>query len=361
MTTPASPVLALQDVRVLAGGREVLRVDHFEVAAGKVVAVLGPNGSGKSTLLRSAALLIEPASGHLRLVGREPGRRRGRTELVRRTASVFTDPTLLDMSVRANVEVALRLHGAPRAERRHRAEAWLNRLDVLRLARARPHTLSAGEAQRVALARAFAVGPELLFLDEPFASLDFDTRAGLVGDLREVLASGHAAAVIATHDRSEAAILADELAVLLDGRIAQSGPAAEVFEHPQTAAVASFLGHTLIEREHVTSLLPDIVPRGDLAYIPPGAVQVVAAGTDGAVGTRIITVGGAGGRLQLLCDFGAPATVEVSASSTRISALRPGELVYLRIDRGRVYWMDERLTAPSETAWMAKSPASAQS
>jgi len=332
-------VLSLEGVRVVAGRRAILNVDQFRVEAGGMVALLGPNGSGKSTLLRTAALLLTPVSGRVRIFGIDGSMRTRRTELQRRTASVFTDPTLLDMSVRANVEVALRIRGMPKAERRRHADAWLERLGVFHLAGMRPHTLSAGEAQRVALARAFATEPELLLLDEPFATLDFDTRATLVGELRELLASAGGTAIIATHDRSEAELLADEVAILMDGRLVQEGALSDVFEHPASEDVARLLGHTVIGCEQVVKLLPQLVPRGRTACIPPGAMQLACAGNEDAVALRLLTVRGAGGRVQAVCDAGTPVVFELSMRDAPALKARIGELVHFVLDGSRVYWL----------------------
>lgn len=337
----ATEVLRLAGVRVVAGRREILNVDHFEVGSGELVALLGPNGSGKSTLLRTAALLVRPTEGEVRLFGLDTRGRRRQTQLRRRTASVFTDPTLLDMPARANVEVALSIQGIARGERRRRAEVWLDRLGVLHLASARPHTLSAGEAQRVALARAFAVGPELLFLDEPFASLDFETRARLVGDLRELLASEDTAAIIATHDRSEAELLARRVAVLLDGRVAQHGLLADVFEHSASPAVARFLGHSVVEREHLVRLFPHLAPQSSVAGIPSAAIELVTRDTADSVEARVLAVRGVGGRIHLVCDLrdlGAPVVVELGARGGATQGVRKGDLVYVRVDLEQLYW-----------------------
>lgn len=329
----------LDRVRVHLGKRDILQVEAFQATAGETVALLGRNGSGKSTLLRTAALLLEPAAGEVRLFGQRAKGRGERARLRRRTASVFSDPTLLDMSARANVEIALGIRGVPRGQRRARAEQWLTRLGVAALANARAHTLSAGEAQRVALARAFAVEPELLFLDEPFASLDFETRARLIGDLRDLLASSSATAFIATHDRSEAELLADRLLVLIDGRVAQDGATSELLEHPASGAVAALLGHALLTREQAARLLPTVEPRGETGHIPPGAARVEVAGAPGGCEVPLVSVRGAGGRVQLVCDIGGPVTFEVPAAGLVRSELRAGALIPLRIDLDRVYWL----------------------
>lgn len=336
--TERREVLRLEDVRVTAGKRVILAVDRLDVADSDVVALLGPNGSGKSTLLRTGALLVTPSAGTVRLFGTEPRGRRKRTLLRRRTASVFTDPTLLDMPVRANVEVALGIRGLPRDARRLQADAWLDRLGVLSLADARPHTLSAGEAQRVALARAFAVKPELLFLDEPFAAVDFETRSRLIGDLRELLAASTTTAVIATHDRSEAELLADQIAVLREGRLEQVGGVEHVLERPNSPAVAALLGHALIPSDELVSRVPSLTPRGTVGHLPPGAVAIVTPDTAYSVAASVLAVRGAGGRIQVVCDMGGPVIVEAGMRDALARTLRMGDVVHLYFNLDRLYW-----------------------
>ena len=129
------------------------------------------------------------------------------------------------MGARSNIEDGAAVCTACRhRDRADRADVWLDRLGVGHLAEARAHTLSGGEAQRVSLARAFAVEPELLFLDEPFSSLDLEAKSRLVGELRTLLANEGIAALISTHDHSEAQLLAARTVVLLDGEVAQLGP-----------------------------------------------------------------------------------------------------------------------------------------
>ena len=331
-------VLRLDDVRVVLGGREVLRVEQLTVGRGEVVAILGPNGSGKSTLLRVAALLQRPTAGTVSLFGEQPRGSRRRTRLRRRTASAFPGAMLLDMSVRANVETALRIHGVRGEQRHERATRWLDRLGVLERADARAHTLSAGEAQRASLARAFAVEPELIFLDEPFSALDVDTRSRLVGELRELLPDAGVAAMLATHDRTEARLMADRVAILIDGRIEQQGPVDEVFARPRTRAAAAFLGYSVIAGDLLNGR-PGAEGDAAMACVPPDATELVDAGTAGARAASVIAVQGAAGRAQLVVDIGAPLTLETTIERVRGGGLRVGDAVHIRIDEERVVWI----------------------
>jgi len=236
----APPKLAARGLRVRRGGREVLAIDALDVPAGRTLAVLGPNGAGKTTLLLQLALLERPDAGEVLFEG-APARGR-ELRLRRRMAVVFQQPLLLDRTALANVETGLRLRGVGRRERRARAERWLARLGVARVAGQAAHTLSGGEAQRVSLARAFALEPEVLFLDEPFSALDEPTRVALVEDLAALLAETRLTCVFVTHSQDEAARLAHEVVVLIGGEPRQVGPPEAVFTAPTDPEVAAFVG-----------------------------------------------------------------------------------------------------------------------
>ena len=232
--------LQVRDLLVERGGRAVLELPELDFPGGRVTAVLGPNGAGKSTLFAALQLLVRPARGEL-LLGGEP-MARDAVAARRRMAAVSQDPLLLSMSVRANVELPLRLRGAGRRERRSEAERWLARFGVAELAGRHARELSGGEAQRVNLARAFAARPEVLLLDEPFTGVDAPTRLGLIDSFAEILADTRPTTVLITHDRDEALRLADRLAVIIGGRLRQWGRPAEVFSAPADAEVADFVG-----------------------------------------------------------------------------------------------------------------------
>ena len=237
----SAPALWLSGVKVRYGGREALTVPEFTVGPGEVLALMGPNGAGKSTLLHVAALLRRPDAGEVWLGGERATRRAERT-LRRRTAMVLQAPLLFDVGVLANAASGLRFRGVGRREAERRAGEWLERFGVGHLAGRNGRALSGGEAQRVSLARAFATEPALLLLDEPFSGLDAPTRTALVPDLAARLRETGTAALVATHDRAEAAALADRLVVLVGGRISQAGPMADVLARPASSSVAAVVG-----------------------------------------------------------------------------------------------------------------------
>lgn len=234
-------LLRAEDIRVSQSRRTVLAVPQIEVREGEVFAVIGPNGAGKSTLLRVLAALQPPQQGRLFFRGRRVPWRRA-LAYRRRLAVVLQDPLLLSLSVFHNVALGLLLRGCWGKALRQRVTYWLEQFQVAHLA-ARPGlSLSGGEAQRVALARAFALEPEVLFLDEPFAGLDMPTRLAILTDLRRVLQETGLTTFLVTHDRDEALALADRVAVLFEGRLAQVGPVEEVFLHPADERIAAFVG-----------------------------------------------------------------------------------------------------------------------
>ncbi len=351
--TEAPSALSARDLRVVRGGREVLVVDALDVRRGETLVVLGPNGAGKSTLLQTCALLIRPTHGEVTLFDESPHGRGALTRLRRMGATVFQSPGLLNMSARRNVETALAIRGVGGSERRRRAAHWLERLGVQHLAEAPAHTLSGGEAQRVSLARAFAVQPRILFLDEPFASLDLETRSRLVGELTELLSSEGMTAVISTHDHSEALLLATRALVLIDGRVVQEGPTASVLTAPATVAVAEFLGHSVVRGSIVAEngrlcahfgALCIPVPAGEAgapveASIPPQGIAPAGAGDAGAVQARVKTLEGALGQLRAVVDVGVPVVMHVSPDAVGDGTIRPGSSMWVRIDPDRICWL----------------------
>ena len=262
----AASALRVSDLRVERQGRAILEVSDLLVRPGEILAIVGPNGSGKSTLLRVLGLLETPSRGEVRfggeIVTHDPRRL---LALRRRMAIVFQDALLCRTSVARNVGLGLRLRGTPRRERRRRVQEWLERFGITALADRHAHRVSGGEAQRVSLARAFALQPEVLLLDEPFAAVDPPTRQTLVGELQLLLAETRTTTVFVTHDRDEAFALGNRVAVLLDGRVAQIGAAEDVARHPASERIARFIG--------VETVLP-----GRLLSANAGRATIEAAG-----------------------------------------------------------------------------------
>lgn len=216
--------IELERVTVVRGGRRVLDALDLAVAAGEALAVAGASGSGKTTLLR-VILGLEPATeGIVRLDGREASRNAMLTipPEGRGLAVVFQDLALWPhLTAAGNLEFGLRQKGMPRAERRRAAADCLRRVGLGERAGAYPGELSGGERQRVAIARALVLEPRAVLLDEPLANVDVGLKRELLALFRDLLRSAGRTTVLVTHDPAEAVALADRIAVLEGGRIAQ--------------------------------------------------------------------------------------------------------------------------------------------
>ncbi|MGZ9812258.1 ABC transporter ATP-binding protein [Pseudoroseicyclus sp. H15] len=238
MTEPAR--LQLDGLRHSYAGTPVLHGLSLSAEPGRLTALLGPSGSGKSTALRIAAGLLAPEAGTVRIgerdITRLPPERRG-------TVMVFQSPHLFPkMSVAENIGFGLRMGRRPVAEIRRRVEDMMARTGLTGLGARRPAELSGGQAQRAALARALVLQPQVLLLDEPLSSLDASLRSGMRELIRELQRETGTTMLLVTHDQEEAASLADHLALMLDGRIAQEGPAPQLYARPASEAVARFFG-----------------------------------------------------------------------------------------------------------------------
>lgn len=244
MSPGENPAILLKAewLQVRRGGALVLDIPVLDIFPDQVLALVGPNGAGKSTLLLTLACLLKPSRGRFSFNGREIDAGRGDVEYRRRIAMVFQEPLLFDATVFDNVAAGLKIRGVGREELGRVVPGYLELFGIAHLAKRSARKLSGGETQRTSLARAFVTKPEIVFLDEPFSALDPPTREALIGDLERILHETHTTAVASTHDQTEALRLADRMAVMNGGRIAQIGSVAEVINRPVNEFVASFVG-----------------------------------------------------------------------------------------------------------------------
>ena len=220
-------------VSYAAGGAAILQGVSLAIAPGAPMLILGPNGAGKSVLLRLLHGLLVPEAGRITPAAPIRG------------AMVFQRPVLLRRSVLANLRYPMALAGVPAAERARRAEAALAEVGLSALAGRPARRLSGGEQQRLALARAAALEPEVLFLDEPCASLDpAATRA--VEEIIGRIAARGTKIVMTTHDLGQARRLAGEVVFLHRGRVVECTAAARFFAGPASAEGAAFLQGELL-------------------------------------------------------------------------------------------------------------------
>jgi tungstate transport system ATP-binding protein len=303
--------IGCRNLEVHVGGRQLLHVSDLHVSYGHTLAVLGPNGAGKSTLLRALGMLTaHRVSGEILLDDRPATRSQMREAL----AAVLQRPILRRGTVIANATSGLRFHGVNRRAARERATAWLEALGVDQLASRDVRTLSGGEAQRVSIARALAVGPRVLLLDEPFTGLDATTRIDLLADLRAALSGQPTATILVTHDRHDAAALAENTALLINGQIRQQGPTTAVLDNPADLDTARLLGfinllppaltgapHTLVARPEHSRLLLDSTDR------PENGITVT-------------------GTLRRTVPLGAVTRIDVDTASGSLTCLHTGDL-----------------------------------
>jgi len=231
--------LVLQQVTFTAGGKRLLKEISCRLTAGRTSIVLGPNGAGKSLLMRLCHGLLAPTSGHLRWHGA------GGEDVRRHQAMVFQRPVMLRRSVSANIDYALAAHGVGRRERQLRTAEMLDRAGLRRRARYPARVLSGGEQQKLALARAWALRPQILFLDEPTASLDPGETAAFEQMIGTIEAEG-TKIVMTTHDLAQARRLAGEVLFLLRGRLLEQTEAALFFQGPHSPEAAAFLEGKLL-------------------------------------------------------------------------------------------------------------------
>ncbi len=327
-------MLRLDDVTVRFGPTTAVDDVSLSVAAGTVLAVLGPSGCGKSTLLRAVAGLEPLAAGTVTWDGRDlagvPTHERG-------FALMFQDGQLFaHASVADNIAYALRLRRVPRAGRDRRVAELLELVGLPGYGDRRTPTLSGGEQQRVALARSLAADPSLLLLDEPLSALDRSLRDRLAGDLREILVRTGTTAVMVTHDHDEAFTVADRMAVMLAGRIAQEGPSSEVWRAPATREVAEFIGYETFLSGGALAALAELSGCADgsgTLALRRGALRADPGGALRGVVRRAVTVSDA---VHLDVDVDRVGAVAARADEP---GLQPGDEVRLRVDPGATAYL----------------------
>jgi tungstate transport system ATP-binding protein len=226
--------LSLRDVRFTAGGRTIIDGVSAEIAAGPATIILGANGAGKSVLMRLMHGLLAPTSGRIAWRVQEAERAR------RGQAMVFQRPVLLRRSALANILYALELARIPAADRERQAMDALREVGLSDVAHRPARVLSGGEQQRLALARAWALHPEVLFLDEPTASLDPSATREIENVIKAFDASG-TKIVMATHNLGQARRLGDEVLFIHQGRLVERAPVETFFEKPASAEAAAFI------------------------------------------------------------------------------------------------------------------------
>ena len=323
---------------------------ELSIGPGEVVAILGPNGSGKSTILRALAGLLPIDRGRISIddLTLDAPAENVFVEAEQRPIGVVFQDYLLFAHLTAleNVAFGLRARGVPKAEARHVAGVWLERVGLSDHASHRPRALSGGQAQRVALARALATDPRMLLLDEPLAALDAGSRSGVRHDLRRHLESFDGMRILVTHDPVDAYALADRIAILDAGRIVQIGTIAEVTAHPRSRYVADLIGTNLVAGTVTDGVLTTdagahvviagAAPGPSFAVIRP---QAIALHRDQPVGTSarnawagsIGDIDPLGDRVRIGVVGALPLTAEITVAALEAMQLRPGDRIHASV------------------------------
>jgi iron(III) transport system ATP-binding protein len=311
----------------------------LSVPHGELVALLGPSGSGKTTLLRVIAGFEEPDAGRVAIAGRAVAGDGAWVEPEhRRIGMVFQDGALFPhLTVERNVAFG--------ASRRERVAECLQLVGLSGRAASYPHELSGGERQRVALARALAADPEVVLLDEPFASLDAGLRDALRAEVTGILRAAGTSALLVTHDQAEALSLAGTVAVMREGRIEQVGTPEEIYERPQSRWVAEFLGEAdVIPGTASQGMVECELGRFGAASELAGRVSVVIRPESVAIGSGPAS-GHAEGVVVARSFYGHDQLVHVELpSGLRLRSRRLGFPAWHPGDRVRI-WIDGPVSA----------------
>ena len=317
----------------------------INVAAGEFIALLGPSGSGKSTVLMSIAGFELPNSGQILIGGRDCTRLPPHK---RNIGMVFQHYTLFPhLSVLDNVAFPLKMRGIAKDERRRRAA---RALEVVRLGgygERMPKQLSGGQQQRVALARAIVYEPQLLLMDEPLSALDKNLREEMQLEIKRLHSELGITIIFVTHDQSEALTMADRVAILQSGRVAQISGARDLYERPTSLFAAGFIGEmNMIEAswngteatfaKNFSMALPSSAVIDDVAAGPvmltvrPERVEVMPEGTPGTASARVDDVVYAGAGTLVIASMACGGTIRARKGSADLSTIREGDRVGIK-------------------------------
>jgi len=313
----------------------------LSVPDGSMTALLGPSGSGKSTLLRNIAGLETPSTGKIFIAGEDQTNKPVRS---RNVGFVFQHyAAFKHMTVFDNIAFGPKVRKWPKDKIRERVFELLDLVQLSGLAKRYPSQLSGGQRQRMALARALAVEPTVLLLDEPFGALDAKVRKDLRTWLRRLHDEVHVTTIFVTHDQEEAMDIAEQIVVMNEGRIEQTGSATELYDAPVNDFVMGFVGEVnsiggKLVRPHDTEILPSAAP---------GTVEVEI--------DRIVRLGFSGRIEMLTVDDRREVWAQLTRSELETLDLSQGSRVYVRPREGAVTRND---TGALESALTAETPAS---
>lgn len=323
--------IVVENVSKQFGSFKAVDEVNLEIESGSLVALLGPSGSGKSTLLRLIAGLELPDRGKIWLTGNDATHQ---SVQERNIGFVFQHYALFKhMTVRQNIAFALEIRKAKKPKVKERVEELLDLVQLSALGDRYPSQLSGGQRQRVALARALAVQPQVLLLDEPFGALDAKVRKDLRVWLRRLHDEVHVTTVFVTHDQEEAMEVSDEIVVMNKGRVEQVGTPAQIYDHPASAFVMSFIGpvnvlpstSNIFQGNGFESTNPEM-------FLRPQDVMIQREQNGTTVAARISRLIHLGWEIQaeLTLDDGQVVTAHLTRERFDQLQLQPEERVYVK-------------------------------
>jgi spermidine/putrescine transport system ATP-binding protein len=295
--------------------RVTVRFGQFTAVSGATIAIkggeffsfLGPSGCGKTTILRTVSGFLDPSEGTVRIGGRDMT---GIGPNKRPTALIFQNLALFPlMTVSENITYGLRVRGVPKSERLRKAAELLNLIALPDQGQKLVSELSGGQKQRVAIARALAVEPQVLLLDEPLSALDLKLRQHMRNELRDIQRRVGITFIYITHDQGEALTMSDRIAVMNDGIIEQVADGKTVYDNPDTAFVASFVGENnpfagkVVKADEGGAIIetafgplhgrnPKGLKKGDPAilFVRPESLKLGKGGKDTTLTSTVLTV-----------------------------------------------------------------------
>ena len=323
--------ILIQDVSKRFGSFQAVDQVSLEVKSGSLVALLGPSGSGKSTLLRLISGLETPDVGRILITGEDATDRNVQD---RNIGFVFQHYALFKhMTVRQNIAFGLEIRKAATTRVKQRVEELLDLVQLTGLGDRYPSQLSGGQRQRVALARALAVEPKVLLLDEPFGALDAKVRKDLRAWLRRLHDEVHVTTVFVTHDQEEAMEVSDEIVVINKGKVEQVGTPADIYDHPASAFVMSFIGPVnvlpsssrLFQNNGFDSAHPEM-------FLRPQDVLIETSPNGSTVAARVSRLIHLGWEIQaeLTLDDGQVVTAHLTRDRFDELKLEPEQRVYVK-------------------------------
>jgi sulfate transport system ATP-binding protein len=321
--------IKVENARKSFGGFVALDDVSLEVRDGSLTALLGPSGSGKSTLLRVIAGLEEPDSGQILISGEDMTRVAVQNRNVGFCFQHYA--AFKHMSVHDNVAFGLAIRKRSKREIQERVAELLELVQLNGFAHRYPNQLSGGQRQRMALARALAVEPTVLLLDEPFGALDARVRAELRQWLRRLHDEVHVTTIFVTHDQEEAMDVAEQIVVMNEGRVEQAGRPTDLYDHPETEFVMSFVGTAnriggALVRPHDVQISHQRTPSAEEAMID-----------------RIVHLGFEV-RIEMTLVDSSPLVAQLTRAQVEELELADGQIVYVTAARARRF--DSNGSAP---------------